>query len=359
MELSKKRLSVNLVIIILTGLLVSCGDKTPADQALKEAYPKIATGSYNYEGEVTVDIKADDSALVGIKGGLSEEEAQQELQVAEELKGLAWQQTITTLQNGKITFHGAVDGKNLKLDTILSVHFDQDGVKAAIDIPIFFDLKDEPVLYIDPKAGKTFNTLPPQLENKLIKFTLDDIPDLTDKQKIKIKQSSPALFKKLNGIINHSILELDARFFKDVMVSEAARDAGATRTIRLTLTPEQSEKISHDMWNQIINVLGKDFDLTTEQITKIKTEIIKSNVSSKAFTGDSIAEYSLNKKGQIVHTLDLETIKGAQHEVKIRVAMTLKDFDNPVFTVDPSKQNSMTFTEVTQIIGITSDTLEQ
>lgn len=350
MKLSKKWLPAGFAAIMLAGLLAGCGNKTPADQAFKEAYSKMWSDSYNYEGEMTVDIKADDSAIVGTKGGLSEAEAQQELQFAEQLKGPDGQKTIAILQNGKVTFHGAVDSKNMKYDIVLGINYDQDGVKASFEVPALFDLKDEPALYIDPKAAKAFNVLPPQLEGKLVKFTINDIPGLTAEQKAKFKSDGP-VFKKVKEIITNSITSIDPKAFKDVDVSDAAKKAGATRTIQMTLTPEQSEKMSKDMLDQLLEAFGKDFGLTAEQMAQIKKEIANSNDGTKPFMGDAITEYSLNDKGQIVYVSNSQTLKGAKHIAKASLVMTLKDFDKPVLTVDPSKQASMTVAEIMQIMG--------
>lgn len=347
MKLSKKWLPVSLTAILLAGLLAGCDNKTPADQAFKEAYSKMWTDSYNYEGEMTADIKEDETALVGTKGGLTDIEAQQEIDFAEQLKSPDAQKMISMFQNGKITFHGAADSKNMKYDTIFGVNYDQDGVKASFEIPVLIDLKEEPALYIDLKAGKAFGILPPQLEGKLVKLTISDIPGLTPEQKAKFKSDGP-VFKKMKEIVTKSITSLDPKMFKDIDVSDAAKKVGATRTIQMTLTPAQSEKMSKDMINQLLDSLGSDFGLTPEQIAEAKKELATSNKDTQAFMGDAIAEYSLNDQDQIVYVSNSQVFKGAKHTGKVAMVMTLKDFGKPTLTVDPSKQGVMTMTELMQ-----------
>lgn len=115
MQFSKKWLFTGLAVMLLAGgvnrlLKTVCrsGNERGRRQRLGDAY--------NYNCGVTIEVKADDKAVLGTKGGLSEQEAQQELQLAEMPKSPDGQQMINFDANAKVVFNGVVDGQNLKYD---------------------------------------------------------------------------------------------------------------------------------------------------------------------------------------------------------------------------------------------------
>lgn len=354
--LLKKWLSTALVTVVLTSLLVGCpANKTPADQAFKEAYSKMWIDSYHYEGVSGIEIKADESALLGTKGGLSATEAQEELLFATKLQSPDGQQMLALLQSGKITFHGAADGKNKQYDMIAGVDYEQDGIKMALEIPLLIDFKEEPALYVDPKVGSVFNLLPPQLNGKLVKISIQDFPGLTEAQQAKFKTGG-LVFKKIQEILTASILKLDAALFQDVEVTEEAKKAGATRTIKLTLTPEQNKTLSNEMAGQLLDTFGPDFGLTPSQITAYKQQLLTNKKDSLAdslasFMGNSVTHYSLDGQGQIVYIVNTQQLKGAKHTGKITTIMTLKNYGKALLTIDPSKQGSISLTELLGLLG--------
>ena len=339
MQFSKKWLSTGLAVMLLAGVLTGCS-KPSADQAMKEAAVNAWGDAYNYNGGVTIEVKADDKAVLGTKGGLSEQEAQQELQLAEMLKSPDGQQMINSMQTAKVVFNGAVDGQNLKYDLVLNADFDYQGKKTALKLPLMLDLKTEPALYIDPVVMQSLG-MPVEPGSKLLKLTLDDVPSMTAEQKAKFKADGPVL-KKLKDIINTTIQGLDAKMFQDVEVSEAAKKAGAERTVRLTMTREQSEKMSREMVDKMLDQIGPDFGLTPEKIAELKKTIAASNKDGfQAFIGDSVADYSLNSSGKIVYMTSTQNYRGAKHAGKVIISATLKDYGKPTFTIDPVKQGSV------------------
>lgn len=346
MNISKKWLSTSVAAVLFATLLTGCSEeKKSPDQAIKDAYPQLWTESYNYAGNLTANVNMDENALIGTKGGLTEEEAEQELELLEELQSRDGQQALAMIKNGKFTFHGAYDGKNLKSDIVLGINADMNGMKLSFDIPILIDMKSEIALYVDPKAAKAFAPMPPQIDGKLIKMTLNDIPTITAEQKAKFNDGS-AWVKKFEDISNASIKNLDAAMFKDIDVSAAAKAAGATRSVQVTITPEQSAKLSADMVNQLLDTMGPDFGLSAEDIAEAKAEYAASNKNMKLFMGNAVTEYGLDKDGKIVYMSSYQTFKGAKHVGDMKAELTLKDFGKPAFTVDPSKQGSISVTEL-------------
>ena len=345
MQLSRKWLSAGLAAVLLAGVLSGCS-KTPADQAFKQAATNAWGDAYNYEGRVAVELKADDTAVLGTKGGLSAEEAQQDLQLAEALKTPDGQQMLAALQAAKLNFNGAVDGKNLKYDLVVNADFEYQGKKNVIKLPVMLDLRTEPTLYIDPTVMQSLTGMPMENGGKLLKLTLNDIPQMTAEQKAKFKADGPVL-KKLKDIINSTLNGLDAKMFQDADVSEAAKKAGAERTIRLTMTREQSEKMTREMFDKILDQLGPDFNLTAEEIANAKKAIIDSQKSgANAYLGDSVADYSLNSEGKIVYISSVQNYRGAKHTGKATVTAELKNYGKPTFTLDPAKQGTIGLKEM-------------
>ena len=152
MFLLKKWLAAGLALSLAFSL-TSCS-KTPADQAFKQSAEKLWTESYNYDGKITIEIKPDETAVLGTKGGLSAEAAQKEQQFIAELQSPEAQASLAAMQNAKPAFHGAVDGKNFKYELIADLSMDIDeGRKFTFSIPLLMDLKAGPAVYVDPKGA--------------------------------------------------------------------------------------------------------------------------------------------------------------------------------------------------------------
>lgn len=349
MKISKKWLLTGLSALFALGLATGCSDdKKPPELVIKDAYANIWANSYNYEGYADFNIQFDESALIGTKGGLSEKEAAKELEAAEQLKSLQSQQMLTMLQNAKLTFHGAFDGNNMKFDMLIGIDFNANGVRMAFEIPMLFEFKEQIAFYIDPKAAKAFGMPPSAIDGKIIKMSLDDIPELTNEQKEKLKPGSE-FYKKIKQITDEYMNALDPTLFKDIAVSDELKKDGVVRAIQLAFTPEESFKLSELMIDKFLNAFASDLKLTPEKIVEIKAQYQLSNKKTQVFMGDSIYIYGLNSKDQIVYVSSTQSIKGAKHIANIKMVMTMKDFGKPAFTVDPSKQPVITLTEVRAI----------
>jgi|GEM_PF-4914286 len=350
MNLSKKWLPTSLAAMLAVSLLSACGDesvdtKKAADVALKESYSALWSGSYNYQGTALVSIKEDENALIGTKGGLTEEEAQEELRLVEELKSPDSLQAFEILKSGNMTFKGAFDGANMKSDIIVGLNYETDGVEASLSVPMLFEWKNSISIYIDPKAVKAIGFLPPQLDGKLVKVTLDELPNLTPSQIEKLK-SGESFYKKFEKISQDYINGLDAKLFKDVDLVDAAKTAGATRLVQFTLTPEENAKASNQMMEQILTTFASEFELSADDIAEMKKEYQASNKKTQLFMGNAVYNYGLNKDGQIVYIDYVQSGKGAKHTGDIKFSITMNDFGKPTFTVDPSKQPVISFKEV-------------
>lgn len=345
MNLSKKWLPTTLAAMLAVSLLSACSEEgkgkqaadKAADLAIKEAYSTLWSGSYNYQGTALISIKEDETALIGTKGGLTEEEAQQELELVQELQSPDSRQALEILRSGNVTFQGAFDGANMKSDLTLGLNYEMNGIKASLSVPLLMEWKNSISFYIDPKAAKAFGVLPPQLDGKLVKIALDELPDLTPAQKEKLK-SGENFYKKFEKISQDYINNLDAKNFKDGELSEAAKAAGATRVVQLTLTPEENAKASEQMMDQILTTFASEFELSADDIAEMKKEYQESNKRTQLFLGDAVYNYGLDKEGQIVYMDYVQSGKGAKHVGDMKFVMSMKDFGKPTFTVDPSKQ---------------------
>lgn len=349
MNLSKKWLSTGLSTLFVMGLITGCSDdqKSP-DLAVKDAYTNMWSGAYNYEGNTEFEVIADNNALIGTKGGLTEEEAKQELEIAEQFQSLQGQQILTMMQNAKFTFRGAFDGSEMKFDTIVGIDYSSNGVRMAFEIPMLLEFKNQITFYIDPKAARAFGMPPSPLDGKIIKLSPDDIPELTNEQKEKFK-SSATFYKKFVQVTDEYMKEMDPKLFKNVDISDEAKKAGATRAVQLTFTPEESLKVSALMVDKMMNTFASDLNLTPEDIAKAKEQFQLSNQKTEMFIGDAVYIYGLNDKDQIVYMYSKQSAKGAKHIGSIKVTMIMKDFGKPTFTVDPSKQPIITLPELRAI----------
>lgn len=346
MNISKKLLPASLTAVLIASVLTGCPSKeVPADQAIKEAYNQFTAAAYNFEGYMTASIKEDESALIGTKGGLTPEQAEEELDFLEEMQSPDAKTAIAMINNGKLSLKGAVDSKNMKYETFFDISYEMNGVKGAFEVPTLIELKDNPSLYIDPKAAKAFNMLPPQVGTKLVKMTIDDIPGLSPAEKSKFKSVGP-LISKYQKIIYSSVQKMDASMFKDIDASDAAKKAGAVRVVQVTITPEQNDKMSQEMTTELMQAVSADFDIPKEKMAEIKEAMETSNKEAKLFMGNTVTNYGLNDKGQIVYMSYQQSFKGAKHVADMNFVVTMKDYDKPTFVIDPAKQGTVSVLEL-------------
>lgn len=331
MNISKKWLLISLATLLCSSLLAGCSEKkVPADKAVKDAYTQILEQSYNYSSDISADIKPVPTALIGTKGGLTADDAEQEHDLAELLKSPQSQSTITKLQSGKISINGAVDYEALKTEGIFSAHYMAEGFKTEIDIPFQLDLNDNITLYIDPKVASALQILPPNLKGKLFKLSLSDIPFLTDSK----FKGGKTFVSKVNNIMISSIKNIDASQFKDVDLTAAAKQAGATRQIQVELTAAQVKANSNELMTQILDTFGNELNLTSEQIAETKSELISEGNIFDKFISGSMQNFGLNDKGQLVYFSTTELLRGAEHEGKINIVYRLEPFDKSAFKMD-------------------------
>jgi hypothetical protein len=347
MNISKKLLPASITAVLIAGVLTGCPSKEAAapDQAVKEAYSQFVGASYNFDMTMTADIKEDETALIGTQGGLTPEEAEEELEMYEELKSPENQQVLAMIKNGRLDIKGAVDGKAYKYELFATANYEMNGMKASFEVPVLLELKNEAAIYVDPKAAKAFNMLPPQIGNKLIKMTINDIPGLKPQDKEKFK-SLDKLVGKYEKILNASFQKTDASLFKEVEVSAEAKNAGATRLIELNVTPEQAAKMSEETTNEVLKEFGTDFNLSQQQVDELKSALKESNANTQRFMINTSAQYGLNDKGQIVYVASNQSYKGAKHVGNIKVSGMIKDYDKPTFVIDPVKQGTISAMEL-------------
>lgn len=335
MNISKKWLSISLATLLSSSLLAGCSEnKVPANKAVKDAYVQNLEQSYNYSGNITLDLKSDPTALIGTKGGLSDENAELELAIAEGLKSAESQSIITTMQGGKISFNGATDYDALKTEGIFSVHYELSSFKTQLDIPFQLDLNDNIALYLDLKSADVLQLLPLDLEGKLFKFSLNDIPILAETES-KLK-GGKTFVSKMNNIMTSLITNIDADKFKDIDLTAAAKEAGATRLIQVNLTTEQEEAYLAKWMTQILDTFASELNLTSEEIAELKSESSNRNTFYDKFISGYIQDFGLNDKGQLVYLSTTELMRGAELDGKLNIVYLVEPFDKSRFKMDTS-----------------------
>lgn len=334
------KLSLISSAILATTLIVGCGDKAPKtapDVAIKEANAKFLDQSFNYTGNVATNVVYDETALVGTAGGLSQELADEELSMAEDLTDPSGKEMIETLKKTKLSFHGAYDKGLSKSEIIINSEINQGGMSIAIEIPMAIDYTSQPTLFVDPKAAKAFGVLPPEFDNKLIRLSVNDFPELSEKHKANFAKDGIVL-KKLKEFSTKQLDKVDATLFKDIDVSAEDKAAGVTRSIKLVMTPELSRKVLDESIDSFLDDVLPSFDVPAEEIADAKQEFKSAN-QFEAFYGNNETVYGLDDKGNIIKMVSKQSLKGAKHVADFTVTVNVKDFGKPVFTIDTTRES--------------------
>lgn len=334
------KLSLISSAILATTLIVGCGDKAPKtapDVAIKEANAKFLDQSFNYTGKVTSHIVYDEKALIGTAGGLSQELADEELSIADELTGPNGKETIEMLKKTQLSFHGAYDKGLSKSEVIINTEINQGGMSIAIEIPMAIDYTTQPTLFVDPKAAKAFGVLPPQFDNKLIRLSVNDFPELSEKHKANFAKDGIVL-KKLKEFSAKQLDKVDGKLFQDIEVSAEDKAEGVVRSIKLVMTPDLSKKVLDENINSFLDEVLPAFDVSAEEIADAKQEIQSGN-QFKAFYDNNETVYGLDDKGNIIKMVSKQGLKGAKHVGDFTVTVNIKDFGKPTFTIDTSRES--------------------
>lgn len=351
----KTKLVVSSILSVSIMLLTGCAEKKP-DIALKEALVKSNTAtSYNIQGEFKVD-----RLIVKTLPAPTKKYNPQEM--------------IDILKVSTISYDGAVDEANAKVESIYTFKTKYDGIDMSIRIPILIDFRNE-TLYVGNSMITSILSLATKYDKKMKpkdKQELEKVKEIFSKyENTKIDLSKNGeLFKEfdtkkyaktkkdkdnLKKIQKH--LSLNEEFFRKYIAldkkasNEIINDINATsfsysktkiansgKTVQISLDNNQTSKLVESIINVTIDMISNDGGLKPEvdkfDRTKI-TPIIA--LIFQSINANTIMRIGLNKDGYISQfntNLEINDKKNELANISLTSDISYSNFNNAKFKLD-------------------------